>query len=138
MHNNWREGSLNLATLEVDRFAGYAPRDMNDLAYLETSPLPLTGEPLRINAEVERGGSIRAKLLDEAGGDISGFALVDCLPVTRGGTSCELHWRNSDMAELKWQNGAHRFRLGTGDAVRPQRSCAPGIRLSVIGATSPA
>lgn len=100
LHNNWREGSLNLATLAVDRFAGYAPADASDTATVETNPLKLISESLTLNAEVKPGGSIRAMLLDEAGSELSGFGYDDCLPVTQGGASCELRWRAGELAAL--------------------------------------
>ncbi|MCY3977755.1 MAG: hypothetical protein OXG23_06620 [Chloroflexi bacterium] len=100
-HNNWREGSLNLATLDLDRWAGYAPRATHDAAILETIALQLSGERLTLNAELGRGGWIRYALLDGGGAALAGFGFDDCLPVKRGGASCELRWRNSDIAMLK-------------------------------------
>lgn len=100
LHNNWREGSLNLALLELDRFAGYAPASARGTALLETNPLKLTGERLTLNAEIEPGGSIRAMLLDGGGAELSGFGFADCLPLRQGGASCHLRWRARDSAEL--------------------------------------
>ena len=101
LHNNWREGSLNLATLNVDRWAGYAPRDTRDAATVETTALQLSGERLTLNAELGKGGWIRYALLDEGGAALEGFGFADCLPVKQGGASCELRWCNSEIAELK-------------------------------------
>ena len=101
LHNNWREGSLNLATLNVDRWAGYAPRDTRDAATVETTALQLSGERLTLNADLGKGGWIRYALLDEGGAALEGFGFADCLPVKQGGASCELRWRNSEIAELK-------------------------------------
>lgn len=101
LHNNWREGSLNLATMELDRFAGYTARDSRDAATVETTALQLSGERLTLNAELEPGGWIRYALLDEGGVALAGFGFDDCLPVKPGGASCELGWRNGDMSELK-------------------------------------
>ena len=95
LHNNWREGSLNLATLDRDRFAGYAAGD--GAARLETTPLPLNAAALTLNAEVEAGGWIRAGLLDGGGAAIEGFGLDDCQPLEEGGLNCALSWR-SDRA----------------------------------------
>ncbi len=100
LHNNWREGSLNLATLELDRFAGYVPVNANDRAILEPTGQKLTGAGLTLNAEVQPGGSIRAAILDRGGDAVSGFGLDDCLPLTEGGASCALRWRERDIAEL--------------------------------------
>jgi len=99
-HNNWREGSLNLATLDIDRFAGYAPASANAPAILETNPLKLTSQRLTLNAEVEPSGSIRAAILDEYGGALRGFGLDDCQPLKPDGANCDLHWRERNLAEL--------------------------------------
>ena len=103
LHNNWREGSLNLATLEIDRFAGYVPRDDNGGAIARTNPIRLTGGRATLNAEVLPGGSVRAKLTDADGTELSGFGYDDCLPITKGGSSCELRWRERDLAALARQ-----------------------------------
>ena len=67
LHNGWREGSFNLATLPLDRFAGYRPRDRHSKALLTSAPLRLSGAEITLNAEIDAGGSIRAALLDDAG-----------------------------------------------------------------------
>ena len=100
LHNNWREGSLNLATLEIDRYAGYIPLNLQEKAIVETSPLSLTEGGMTINAELWPGGSIRAMLLDEGGSALSGFGLDDCEAITRGGLTCDLRWRGRDAAGL--------------------------------------
>ncbi len=101
LHNNWREGSLNLATLPLDRFAGYAPRRAQAKATIETRSRALLGNSLSLNAEISPGGFIRAALLDAGGGAISGFALEDCLPLTQGGARGQLRWRERKLAELR-------------------------------------
>jgi len=101
LHNNWREGSLNLATLDIDRFAGYAPDDEGESARVETSPLLLSDETLSINAEIEPGGSIRAMLMDAGGAEVSGFGFADCLPLKQGGINCDLRWRGRHVSELR-------------------------------------
>ena len=101
LHNNWREGSLNLATLGTDRWAGYTARDSRDAATVETTAIQLSGGRLTLNAVLGRGGWIRYALLDEGGASLEGFDFNDCLPVIQGGASCALGWRNSNIAELK-------------------------------------
>ena len=100
LHNNWREGSLNLATLDIDRFAGYVPAAARDTATLETKPLRLTSQRLTLNTEVEPSGTIRAAILDEYGGALRGFGLDDCQPLKSGGACCDLRWRERNLAEL--------------------------------------
>lgn len=101
LHNNWREGSLNLAMLEIDRWAGYTPRAARDAATLETTALHLSGERLTLNAELGPGGWIHYALLDEGGAALAGFGFGDCLPINQGGASCKLRWRNRELAELQ-------------------------------------
>ena len=98
LHNNWRESSLNLATLESDRFAGYVPRDKQEMALVTTAPLRLDADRITLNAEIAAGGSIRAALLDGVGASIDGCALEDCLPLKTSGSACELTWRESRPA----------------------------------------
>ena len=100
LHNNWREGSLNLATLPLDRFAGYAARGAKT-GYLRTTPLHLRQRDLQINAEVEAGGSIRAAVIDSAGSAQTGLSLDDCIPVSLGGGKITLRWRNQGLDTLE-------------------------------------
>ncbi|MDE2776127.1 MAG: hypothetical protein OXI77_09330 [Chloroflexota bacterium] len=102
-HNNWREGSLNLATLDIDRFAGYVPTAASGTATLESKALRLTSQRLTLNAELEPSGSIRAAILDEYGGAMRGFTLDDCLPIKQGGAQCDLRWRERDPTALAGQ-----------------------------------
>lgn len=103
LHNNWREGSLNLATLDIDRWAGYIPADPQASARLETGAMAISGRGLNLNAEVAPGGSIRAMLLDEDGRQIDGFGFDDSYPISGGDASRELRWRGRDLAELAGQ-----------------------------------
>ncbi len=98
MHNNWRESSLNLATLDIDRFAGFVPRDNRQRALVTTAPLRLDADRITVNAQIAAGGSIRAALLDGAGSSLPGFALEDCLPLKKSGISCEFRWRDQPGA----------------------------------------
>ena len=83
LHNNWREGSFNLATLPLDRFAGYRPQNGRGRALLTSAPLHVTSAGLTLNADIDAGGSIRAALLDEQGTALPGFALDDCMPISQ-------------------------------------------------------
>lgn len=105
LHNNWREGSFNLATLPRDRFAGYRPLAGQARALLTSAPLRVTGAELTFNAEIEAGGLIRAALLDNAGAALPGFGLEDSLPIEagEGGLALPLRWRERTIAELEGQ-----------------------------------
>ena len=98
LHNNWRESSLNLATLDSDRFAGLVSRDKRQTALVTTAPLRLEADTITVNAQIAPGGSIRAALLDSAGSSLPGRALEDCLPLKQGGASCELRWKSPPQA----------------------------------------
>ncbi len=105
LHNNWREGSFNLASLPRDRFAGYRPLDKRGRALLTTTTLRLTDAEITLNAEIETGGLIRAAVMDDEGAALPGFDVGDCLPVRagQGGLRLPLGWRERATAELKGQ-----------------------------------
>jgi len=105
LHNDWREGSFNLATLPLDRFAGYRPLSRTGKALLTTAHLRVTGADITLNAEIDAGGSIRAALLDDEGQPLSGYGLDDCLPLGagEGGLALALRWRERTIAELARQ-----------------------------------
>ena len=104
LHNNWREGSFNLATLPLDRFAGYRSRDEQGRALLTTTALRLTGRDIRLNAEIEDGGDglIRAALVNDEGAALPGFSLEDCLPISagEGGLALPLRWGEQALGTL--------------------------------------
>ena len=100
LHNNWRESSLNLATMDIDRFAGFVPRDSTRKALLTTARLRLRADSITINADIAEGGGIRACLLGADGSTITGFGMEDCLAVRAGGLACEIRWENASLSEL--------------------------------------
>lgn len=106
-HNDWREGSLNLATLPLDRFAGYVPRQGSQTALIRTAPLQMAGRELRLNARVSAGGSLRAAVFNSAGESMMDMSLDDCLPIHGDGASLPLRWRDKTVESL----GAQPFRL---------------------------
>ena len=111
-HNNWRESSLNLATLDIDRFAGFVPRDKRKKALLTTVTLRLDDDMITINVEVATGGSVRAALLDGAGSSLTGYALEDSLPLETGGIACELRLEGPAPGWPDWRVPALGFRFG--------------------------
>ena len=104
LHHGWREGSLNLATLAKDRFAGFVPQVAHQPAMLKTVRLRVQGPALTVNAEIRRGGSIRASLIDMNGTSPSGFGMDDCIAVTTGGLCCKLGWGQKRLDELADKN----------------------------------
>ena len=107
LHNNWREGSLNLATLPLDRFAGYRADKDSGAALIRTAPMRLEGRDLRLNAAVAAGGGIRAAVLNSAGEALAGMSLVDCESIGGDGAELPLRWRGATIESL----GAQPFRL---------------------------
>ena len=69
-HFDWRDGYLCLATLRPDGFAGYEPKNPQKPAVVTTRPLVVAG-PLRISADVSRGGAILVTALDQEGSVIN-------------------------------------------------------------------
>jgi len=71
LHSSWRCGSFNLATLRPDGFAGYVQILSDRPAVITTSLIPCSGETIRINADVEEGGSMKISILDDRGNVLS-------------------------------------------------------------------
>jgi hypothetical protein len=65
LHTSWRNGFLSLASLRPDGFAGYTQKEADKPATITTTPITPPGGALRLSADVEEGGSVRVKVLDE-------------------------------------------------------------------------
>ncbi len=65
-HTSWREGSLNLARLGIDRFAGYQNTGCGCAGRLVTRSLRISQPNLCVTADC-RGGSLKASILGEDG-----------------------------------------------------------------------
>ncbi len=76
LHNGWRTGSLCLATLRPDGFAGYEPQRKDAPAVVTTTAVSYAGQPLRISADVANGGTVTVSILDKAGKVIATAAPV--------------------------------------------------------------
>ena len=64
---DWRRGSLALATLRPDSWAGYESIDAERPATVQTLPIAWIGDALRVTATVGEGGSVEVSLFDRAG-----------------------------------------------------------------------
>lgn len=71
LHFGWRCGSLCLATLRPDGFAGYEQESEGRPAVITTAPIPYAGQTLQITANVSEGGSIKVSIVDEDGKGIA-------------------------------------------------------------------
>lgn len=83
LHSGWRNGSLCLATLRPDGFAGYEQISKTEPAVITTTAIEHTGEDLRISADVARGGSIKVSILDRDGQALAQAKTI-CETVTDG------------------------------------------------------
>ena len=87
-HSGWRVGSFCLATLRPDGFAGYEPISVDKPAILTTKPIAGYFGALRITADVESGGFVRATVVDE-----QGATLVDGEPIRSSVTNGKMTWK---------------------------------------------
>ena len=69
-HSGWRLGSFCLATLRPDGFAGYEQISTGIPAVITTRPVTGYFASLRITADVQEGGSVRAAVVGEQGAPI--------------------------------------------------------------------
>ncbi len=65
LHYGWRSGSLCLAKMRPDGFAGYTPQISNMQASLTTTPIAYNGQSIRITADIEEGGFLKTIVLDQ-------------------------------------------------------------------------
>lgn len=65
-HTDWRVGTMCLARMRPDGFAGIAPVEKRRPAVVRTHPLPCAGPALYVTADA-RGGSVRADVFDPEG-----------------------------------------------------------------------
>ena len=100
LHNNWREGSLNLATLPRDRFAGYVQKNPGDKAFIQSTPLVAQETSLTVNVDIPNAGSLRIAVLDGDGTPVAGYGFADCSPMQSGGLAVCAHWQDKDFSEL--------------------------------------
>ena len=66
-HTSWRNGHLCVATLRADGFAGFEQIATDRTAVITTNPLTYNGNPIRVSADVDRGGSLKVTVLGENG-----------------------------------------------------------------------
>ncbi|MDH3649489.1 MAG: hypothetical protein OEQ53_07385 [Saprospiraceae bacterium] len=71
LHFSWRNGSLALATLRPDGFAGYEPKRYEKPAFITTNLFPYNNESIQITGDVKKGGSIKVIILNEDGEQLS-------------------------------------------------------------------
>ena len=71
LHFGWRNGSLCLATLRPDGFAGYVQKNRNQEGVIVTKLIRYKDGALKLTADVEKGGLIKVTVLNSDGGYIA-------------------------------------------------------------------
>ena len=85
---DWRKGSLALATLRADGWAGYEQIDRTKPASITTTRIVCVGNNLRLSADVAPGGSIQVTLLDAENDKLAESKKL----VAETATSAEVQW----------------------------------------------
>ena len=100
-HYGWRNGSLCLAILRPDGFAGYEQESEDKPAVITTTAIPYAGQEIRITADVEDGGSIKVSIVDDKGKEV-----VTTGTVSKTVTDGRLKWSKKsspDKIRLKFK-----------------------------------
>lgn len=71
LHYGWRNGSLCLATLRPDGFAGFEQENDDQEAVINTKNINYSGQDIMITADVDQGGWIKALIIDNQGNSIA-------------------------------------------------------------------
>jgi hypothetical protein len=77
LHTSWRNGSLSLATLRPDGFAGYEQADKNLTATIVSSVLSLKDCLIKVTVDVESDGWVLVKLFDDSKEQVSVSSLTN-------------------------------------------------------------
>jgi len=90
--------SAGLATLPRDRFASINAGDNTGI--LVTRPLHFQGKKLHLNAEVQKGGSIKVALLSQDSKPMEQYSLKEAVPIETGGLTVPVKWKRASQFEL--------------------------------------
>jgi len=74
--HGWQPGWLCMATMRPDGWAGYEQEDVKKPGVVTTTAIPYGGKPLRITADVAKGGSVGVSVVDDNGQDVARAAPV--------------------------------------------------------------
>jgi hypothetical protein len=112
-HGMYDKGSTGIAFLRRDGFASMNAGQNPGL--LTTRPVTFQGAQLFVNADVARGGGLRAEIIDEAGRPISPFTFANCEPVVSDGTILPVRWKGADdLSRLAGKPVQIRFEVKNG------------------------
>jgi hypothetical protein len=67
LHSGWRTGSLCLATLRPDGFAGYEQEANEKPGVVTTTVIPYAGQTIQVTADVEKDGWVKVSILNKDG-----------------------------------------------------------------------
>jgi len=93
LHYGWRNGSLCLATMRPDGFAGYQQQTKDKPAVITTVAIPYDGQAIQITADVSKKGSVEVSVLNE-----DGETIATTEKVSKTVTDCPLKLSNKIMA----------------------------------------
>lgn len=100
LHNGWREGSFNLATILLDRFAGYVQSSKDKPGIITTQVLMAQSDELTVNGEIGSDGALRAAVLDKNASPLPGFGFDDCLQINKGVLAAPVRWHHRRFSDL--------------------------------------
>jgi hypothetical protein len=109
LHYGWRNGSLCLATMRPDGFAGYESIDNSDdiTASVKTRPVKVVAESLCLTADVEPSGYVKVTIFDEGGKQ-----LAQSKPITTTSTDSIVKWNDGfSLKEMKGKKIRLKFEL---------------------------
>jgi hypothetical protein len=86
--HGWNPGHLCLATLRLDGWAGYEPKDDSKDAFVETRPVLCNGETLSLATDAEKGSIVVTAR------DAKGNTLAESEPVTGSKPYAPVTWKN--------------------------------------------
>ena len=76
-----------------------------------------TGNTLKLNVAVAKGGSVRVGLLDDGGRAVRGRGVNDCIPITGDHISTVVRWRGKGGSDVALRAGkARRLQVQMKDA----------------------
>ena len=90
-HKGYRKGSLCLARLGPDRWAGYEPRDDHTPGLITTNPIRWTGKRLQVSADCREGGFLKAAIVGS--GD---RCFRKCKPMSGEVTRRSIEWNDDE------------------------------------------
>ena len=102
-----RTTTLSVATFGKDRYAGYNAED----GTVTTSWFEVTGNNLKLTADVASGGSLKVAVIGEDGNVMEGYGFEDCTAVTANITDGNITWGENDLSALNGQTVSFQIQL---------------------------